>query len=99
MAKYAMTDDETVAFAAALLGGVKWNGTIIQEDGRVKEYGWYILGRSVDREIRRLIAAKVLALSSPVTSEGNYRGSDFVRGAREIDERDWDGTGHNVAAG
>jgi hypothetical protein len=33
MAKYAMTDDETVAFAAALLGGVKWNGTIIQETG------------------------------------------------------------------
>lgn len=99
MAKYAMTDDETVAFAAALLGGVKWNDTFIHEDGRVKEYGWCTSGRSVDREIRRLIAAKVLALSSPVTSEGNYKGSDFVRGTREIDERDWDGTGHNVAAG
>jgi hypothetical protein len=92
MAAYELTDDENVAFVAALLGGVRW-GPIQEEDGYYRQLGWCLGDRAVDREIRALMAADVIAYvkhpgmdltGKPVITPGTYM--KFARGKRAIDE-------------
>ena len=90
MAAYPMTEDESVAFVTALMGGVTW-GPIPDEDGYKRTAGYRRGDQSIDRDIRMLIAAKVIV--TPVTQK-DALGYDirspnskvvFVRGPRPIE--------------
>lgn len=87
-----MTDDESVAFVTALMDGLTF-GPVPEEDGYVRTDGWRRGQQSVDREIRALLAAKVLVETRPVDVIGAPRGKPTLRrGPRDIDERDYDGS-------
>lgn len=84
---YKLTEDESVAFVAALLGGISF-GPIPEEDGYVRGMGYLIGSKSVDREIRALLAASILKRLSS-TSDPAKGPVKFLRGNREIDERNF----------
>jgi hypothetical protein len=86
MAKYQLTDDESVAFVTALMGGLTY-GPVPSEDGYMRELGWRRGEQSIDREIRALLAANVLAYPPGwAARDMNKMPRRLVRGSRAIDE-------------
>ena len=87
MAKYRLTDDEAVAFVTAMMGGLTY-GPISEEDGYRRGDGWKRGTQVLDREVRALLAANVLAeiwMSRDKAGVPTGRPT-LVRGSREIDD-------------